>query len=129
MAVVRLTPSGGLDSLFGVGGYAATSVSTPAVDGAVDSYGRIVAVGFEGMTVARFNSWGALDSGFGNAGIVSGPGPSDLYGSGVRVDDQNRVVTAGYIQQGSDADAIVARYLIDGTPDPEWGTVGVVTTK
>ena len=74
---------------------------------------------------------GDLDVTFGGTGIIT----TDFFGdtdnaTAVAVQPDGKVVAAGWVQSGPDtttADFAVARYLSDGTLDPEFGTGGMVT--
>jgi uncharacterized delta-60 repeat protein len=74
----------------------------------------------------RFNSDGSIDETFGVNGVVivelgtSPPGIGDMF-----VDDLGRIVIAGSLtSQFMGADAYVARFLADGTPDNSFGANG-----
>src|SRR6185437_1995482 len=80
--------------------------------------------------VARFTTNGILDPNFGIAGVstISLSG-YQLTGETVAVDDQNRILLAGYaapVCGGMDQFA-VARFNFDGTPDTSFGTSGLAT--
>lgn len=80
LAMVRLTPDGGLDATFGTDGKVDLPIGAGEdwIEGiALDSSGRIAAAGFAASTggirdwlVARFTADGVLDSSFGTAGRV-----------------------------------------------------------
>ncbi len=72
---------------------------------------------------------GALDVEFGEGGLVLTPfgTPSDAPRDLVLLPD-GRAVAAGYDDTDSISDVALVRYLADGSPDPEFGTGGVVTT-
>lgn len=80
--------------------------------------------------VARFTTNGILDPNFGIAGVstISLSG-YQLTGETVAVDDQNRILLAGYaapVGGGMDQFA-VARFNFDGTLDTSFGTNGLAT--
>ncbi|HEX8913584.1 MAG TPA: Calx-beta domain-containing protein, partial [Humisphaera sp.] len=127
-----------LDPSFGDGGVA--GVPLPAA--VTVSYGRGMArladgslvTGVAGGTgrlqVARFTAAGAPVTTFGAGGVASlgapGAGGSQIVATDVAAAPGGKVVVAG--TRGSDGLA-VARYLDDGTPDPTFGTGGLVTTN
>jgi uncharacterized delta-60 repeat protein len=93
----------------------------------IDNFGRIVAVGgcpfdcgaFD-FELARYNSDGTLDNGFGNGGIVTthfGAIFSNNSSEAVAIDNLGRIVVAG----SSDGDAALARYNADGSLDTTFG--------
>lgn len=135
LAVARLHPDGSLDTTFGNGGYARTRIAreyyprgeaiTVQSDGKVvvagSSYGPDVLVDSD-FVVARFNTDGSLDAGFGDGGIVF-TDYGDLADSqdrarAVAVADDGAIVVAGITQQFSLA---VARLNADGSPDTTFG--------
>ncbi len=72
---------------------------------------------------------GSLDPTFGNGGKVSTSiGVADDFGISVAVQNDSKIVVAGYSYNGSDYDVAVVRYLSDGSPDSSFGTGGKVTT-
>ncbi len=73
----------------------------------------------------------ALDTTFGSNGVVvaggSAGGSGNDSGQAVVVDSQGRAVVAGYSTNANgDKDVAVWRFLQDGTPDPSFGTNGVL---
>ena len=102
-ALVRYLPDGRLDPAFGTAG---VSRAGPDLGGAHDMVqlgdGRLFLVGerlagdFREVAVARYRPDGALDSGFGSAGIVGtdvGPGHND--GAAASLYPDGRLVVAG----------------------------------
>lgn len=81
--------------------------------------------------VARFNADGSLDNGFGNGGLIDSQ--SSAFGStgqgrDVVIQDDGRIVVAGYAYLEDQYVFALARYLPNGTLDPTFGTGGEVTT-
>jgi len=127
--VVRYTPAGVLDATFGTGGKVTTDIGNSYDSGqavAIDSQGRIVVAGNSNnwagnsntgsnsdFAVARYTSAGVLDASFGGGdGVVTTAiGADDDRGLGVVVDSQDRIVVAGYSDNGSDFDFAVVRYV------------------
>ena len=141
--VARLTASGSLDSSFaGVGaltysvpktGYTSLNSVTLQRDG------RIVAAGnaLPGQPVAlflRITSNGHLDSSFGAGGAATLPAgdsvtvPNDPIGAyGVGIAAGGRIVGAGnYEHTGVEVDAAAYALTANGSPQPGFGTGGVV---
>ncbi|POX51521.1 calcium-binding protein [Streptomyces sp. Ru71] len=134
-ALSRHNPDGSLDPSFGGDGRVTTVVAPEFLDDyaggvAIQRDGKIVVVGtawrdFENccwFVVARYNSDGSLDTGFGGDGIVLAdniPGPTEALD--VAIDSSDRIVAAGY----SGGNAVVARYNPDGSPDTSFDGDGV----
>src|SRR5215475_1919847 len=151
-ALARYNSNGTLDTTFGTGGKVGTAFAsgsasyTQAFSVAVQPDGRIVAAGyteigaclFNGLelpcfdfAVARYNSNGTLDAGFGTGGRVTTDfgGPYDQAES-VAVQPDGRIVVAGAAARLTNTgfDFALARYNSNGTLDTTFGTSGKVTT-
>jgi len=143
-ALTRFNSDGTPDSSFGNAGVVSTDFSneghaTMAYAIAVDKFGRIVVAGesyplgkpFENsdFLLARYNSDGTLDSGFGIGGVVrteiSGGGSNDSAHS-VAIDAFGRIVAAGF--SGPPSKPALARYNSDGSLDGTFGIGGIVVT-
>jgi uncharacterized delta-60 repeat protein len=135
-ALARYTAAGTLDTSFGSGGV----VTTPIGPGgdliysvAIQPDGKIVAAGFaqEGSdydpALARYTVSGTLDTAFGVSGVVT-TSINDSRARGVAIQNDGRIVVAGWAHSGSDYDFAVMRYTVSGTLDTSFGTTGVVTT-
>jgi len=137
--VARYDPSGGQDMGFGTGGVVTTpigSVYAQANGIALQSDGKIVVAGYAGngsdwdFAVARYETNGNLDAGFGTGGVVTtSVGSDDDMAYAIDVQTDGKIVVAGYANSGSDYDFAVVRYDSDGVPDAGFGTGGVVTTS
>jgi uncharacterized delta-60 repeat protein len=99
----------------------------------VQADGKIVAAGYAqdaqgryNSELVRYNADGSLDLNFGANGIVSS-GPSFATGSGVAIQTDGRIVTAGAVF-GSPNHFALARYNVDGSFDTSFGTGGKVVT-
>lgn len=134
-----------LDPSFGTnGGWTPTRISTDptsptdyATSAAVDSMGRIVAVGYsqrpntppsnKNFAVARYNSNGTLDTTFNGTGYRSDQ--IDIYDCGsnaVAIDANNKIVVVGSGEfWGWGYDMAVVRYNTDGSRDNSFGSGGV----
>ena len=135
---------GALDTTFGTAGRVATGLSTAvfgfAMDVAVQPDGRIVVAGVvdngqttgEDFAVRRYESSGAVDSGFGVDGLVM----TDFAGGSdrayaVAVQPDGMILVAGHAAEpGPDgADFALARYTPAGVPDETFNGDGTVTTN
>ncbi|MEV0170217.1 calcium-binding protein [Streptomyces sp. NPDC050803] len=131
-AVARYLPDGGLDPAFGDGGLVTTSFEAGGAAGqdlALQPDGRIVVAGRAGTSgsdfaLARYNTDGSLDTGFGTGGRVTTAFAGEEEVRGVAVQPDGRIVAAGR----TGFDVALARYNPDGTLDSGFGTGGRVTT-
>jgi uncharacterized delta-60 repeat protein len=145
-AVTRYDPDGSLDSSFGVGGIVVTDFgggSSDAAEAVVrQSDGKIVVVGWRtsflapGSTdgdfaVARYNTDGSLDSGFGVAGRrTTNVGGTFDAATGVVVQPDGKLVVAGRAgdNEVNTWDFGLVRYNPNGTLDASFGVGGIVLT-
>jgi uncharacterized delta-60 repeat protein len=126
-ALARYNANGSLDTSFGSGGKVVTNFTGSSYDGAravaIQSNGKIVAAGFSNATgyyhnddfaLARYNADGNLDTSFGSGGKVltdfSGSGSFDWL-SGVAIQNDGKIVAAGYSEASGSSDFALARYL------------------
>lgn len=113
-ALARFNSDGSLDTLFGMGGVVTHTLGADGIrDLALQSDGKIVAVGGDPALLVRYNSDGTLDSGFGVGGMVATAGES-----AVALQSDGKVVTAGNI---GNTDFAVVRYGGDGNLDMTFG--------
>jgi uncharacterized delta-60 repeat protein len=146
-ALARLNADGSLDSTFGTGGEVITTI--PGRGAAVYSLalqpdGKIVACGYswDSLTpggtkvqfaLARYNSDGSLDNGFGISGLVGttvqaiGGSSGGPFNNAVAI-EQNGDLVVGGTYTGSKEEFAVARYLPNGELDPTFGSSGLVIT-
>ncbi len=142
-AVIRLLPSGALDSTWGTNGLVTTSIGNTGFYSAValQPDGKIVATGgvqfndnrSYDFAVARYLPDGGLDPSFGDAGVATtsfGPGPfQDDYPRSIVLQPDGRVLVGGYSETNSVTSTenfALARYNTDGSPDTAFGTAGKV---
>jgi uncharacterized delta-60 repeat protein len=136
LAVTRINQDGSLDTLFGIGGIAATSVSGGHGYGmTIQPDGKIVVVGntfsnaidSTDFSVVRFNSNGSLDLAFGNLGKVTTPvGTSSEWAHSVATQEDGKLVVAGNsLNNGINVFSVV-RYLENGALDTSFGNGGKV---
>ena len=81
--------------------------------------------------VERFLENGAVDPSFGIGGKVYSANAQELrYAYAVGVQSTGRVVVAGLVYDiNFDGNAMLLGFLPDGTPDPDFGTAGVVSSS
>ncbi|MBE2283891.1 MAG: cadherin-like beta sandwich domain-containing protein [Prosthecobacter sp.] len=121
-ALARFNTNGTVDTTFGNGGKVTTNVSGTSHDGyrgvLVMSDGRILAEGYSYSTggnydfaLARYNASGALDSSFGSGGTKTtdfGSTSEEAYGMALQND--GKILLAGYYRSGNNRDFAIARY-------------------
>lgn len=122
-ALVRYKPDGNLDPLFDGDGIVITPVGSGGENAnaaAIQPDGKIVVGGwsFNGaggndFALVRYNSNGALDSGFGAGGKVLTPfGTQGDIGNAIAIQTDGKIVLAGYTDNGTgENDFAVARYF------------------
>lgn len=135
-ALARYLPNGTLDMTFGPSqtGIVITDFGNwdRASAVAIDSQGRIVVVGTQRtdfaadhmMLVARYLPNGELDTSFQGGGSTfvfhDIAGDNGTFGHAVAIDDQNRIIAAGHVENGND-DFFVVRLNSDGHLDGGFG--------
>ncbi len=143
-ALVRYNRNGTLDSGFGNSGKVTMIIGTEAAASALalQADGKLVAVGWAlgyssfgqdvySFAVARYNSDGSLDGGFGTAGTIT---TSISYATDVAtavvVQSDGRLVVAGVTHPvGSSQGFALTRYNADGALDATFNSrSGIVTT-
>jgi uncharacterized delta-60 repeat protein len=139
-ALARYEVSGTLDTTFGTGGKVETSFGNSAETArgvAIQSDGKIVVAGetvpyFGGdhdFALARCNTNGSLDTGFGTGGILTTSFTSNNdYGEAVAIQSDGKIVVAGAANATGNEIFALARYDVDGNLDTTFGTDGRVTT-
>ncbi|PYK35323.1 MAG: hypothetical protein DME58_01610 [Verrucomicrobia bacterium] len=136
-AVARYNPDGTLDKTFGVGGKVQTDfpgLAAVASSVVVQPDGKIVVAGgafplftFLGdFKVVRYNSNGALDTSFGDSGIVTTTFPEGSYAFDVALQADGKIIAAGTVfvdfnpGESSNTDFALARYNPDGSASTRW---------
>jgi uncharacterized delta-60 repeat protein len=128
--LVRYNANGTLDTTFGTGGKVTTAFTggTYEENLAQQPDGKLVVVGETGAKwqVVRYNADGTLDPNFGTGGVVTTSFASSsttfdvaIYPNAGTVNDGKIIVVGG---------GAVARYNVNGTLDPTFGTGGEVLT-
>ena len=139
-ALARYNTDGSLDTTFGAAGNGKVSTnfsgkSDQSLAVAIQSDGKIVVAGNSGryppppfydFAVARYNTDGTLDSGFGSSGKVT----TNFSGSydtclAVAIQSDGKIVAVG---DSDGNDFALARYDTNGALDSTFGTGGKVTT-
>jgi uncharacterized delta-60 repeat protein len=134
--VARYTPEGSLDGSFGTGGIVITNLGdfTASRALALQSDGKIVVFGDNALffLLARYNSNGTLDTGFGNNGIESTQISNAFGCNGFDVAIQpgdGKIVAVGVSRSiPLGADFAMARYHEKGSLDISFDDDGIVTT-
>ena len=144
--VARFNSNGSLDQTFGNGGRTVFNFGDPASEGnavVLQSDGKIIVVGQTGagsyselndFALARFNSDGSFDQGYGNGGRVrthfDGEFNTGSTGrSAVLQPDGKLIVGGSYKTEGVAREFALARYNTDGSLDAAFGNAGKVTTS
>lgn len=136
MLVVRFMPDGTIDDTFGDEGQVIYPLGADAesYDIQLTTENKIVVSGFTAspdydydMLLMQFDTYGALDGGFGNEGVVtSNLGFYDV-GSALQIQEDGKILVAGGTGDGPpfDVEMAVWRYLADGTTDNSFGVDGI----
>ncbi|HOX01366.1 MAG TPA: right-handed parallel beta-helix repeat-containing protein [Candidatus Paceibacterota bacterium] len=138
--VLRLLPGGGLDPSFGLGGVVrfdgGTEANEKLWDVSIQTDGKIVAAGRGSATGAsddvlllRLDPEGQPDPAFGQGGVIyfGNPGTGSDLAEDLLVQPDGKILVAGQWHNGANTDALLLRYLPDGTLDPDFGNQGVYT--
>lgn len=130
--IVRFNTDGTVDSSYGSGGIARTNFAgvsqTRAMD--LDTAGRavLVAVGFPGVQLARFDTNGALDPTFGTDGMASYALPAGISiitaPSKAIVLPNGKILTVMNANRASDGVLVVMRFDANGRLDTAFGDGG-----
>ena len=141
--LARYNSDGSLDQTFGTAGKVKThfpgvdNTGSSATSVALQADGKLVVGGYRKQSdrtphefaLARYNSNGALDSAFGQAGkAMTRVGLGDAYSFGITLQSSGRIVLAGYSSTSLDHDFTLVGYTANGTLDSTFGTGGIVTT-
>jgi uncharacterized delta-60 repeat protein len=143
VAIAGFDSAGALDPSFGDGGM--RLIDTEETDRVIwigrDHADRIVVVGYRqlfgsacrfevciNLLLARFLADGSPDPSYGDGGVITIDSPQDRYPLDAAIDKDGRLVLVGRMEQRDETDrTVVARFLDDGSPDPEFGAGGSVT--
>ncbi|MCL4299379.1 MAG: hypothetical protein KJ077_26830 [Anaerolineae bacterium] len=133
-ALARYHDNGSLDSSFGNGGSITTSIGNDSQgeaiviqpDKKIVVVGQISTIGPAVFKLARYNSNGSLDSGFGNNGIVTTAIGNTAHSEAILIQPDGKLVVGGSSTDGNGF--TLARYNSNGSLDASFGSSGVVTT-
>jgi uncharacterized delta-60 repeat protein len=136
-ALVRYTANGALDTTFGSGGEVSTNYQVGGngrnASVAAQADGKIVLActtnGYGEFVVARFNTNGTADAGFGSGGVVlTQVNVSDSFG-GLAIQGDGKIVVSGSENNAATSPSLlcVLRYNTGGALDPGFGTGGIAT--
>lgn len=147
ICLARYKPDGTLDTNFGVGGLVTTAIapgagSDRANEVAIQADGKIITAGTCSMggatgddaCLARYDSFGALDTSFGIGGRVTtatAPAAGLDQALAVTIQADGKILTAGQCSMGAPTgiDACLARYETNGALDTSFGVGGRVITN
>ena len=125
-----------LDSTFGEEGVVTTSLDhfgDEAKAVTLDTNNRILVAGVSAnglnfdFSLARYNEDGTLDTTFSDNGVVTTQiGSGDDQAQAIALQEDGKIVVAGYAFNGQDSDFALARYMTDGRLDLEFGLGGIV---
>jgi uncharacterized delta-60 repeat protein len=131
-ALARYAADGSPDPSFGSSGEVTTAIgTTDAIQAlALQADGRIVAAGstsggiVQQVALARYNTDGSLDTTFGTGGkVTTAINSADASATAVAIQPDGRILVAGNALPFF----FLARYQANGSLDPAFGSVGIVT--
>lgn len=136
--LVRYNADGSLDTTFDADGLVTTDFNGTGDQGHVVSVqpdGKVIVAGTSGpgfgsvdLALARYNSDGALDATFGNAGRLTAPGAlSGTQGLSFVLQPDGKILLAGTSPATFGSDFSVLRFDSAGNPDPSFDSDGRVT--
>lgn len=133
-ALVRYNRDGTLDMSFGSGGKVLTTMGEGTARALViQNDGKIVVAGYSIapalLLLVRYNNNGSLDTTFGSGGIVQSAVGQRAAALAVALQEDGRIVAAGYSYNGSGNDFLLIRFHGNGTLDSTFGSGGIVTTR
>ena len=128
--LARFNPDGSLDAGFGQNGWGRSDLGGDdnVTSMGLQTDGKYVLQGFttDDFALARFNSDGSPDSGFGADGLVS-TAPDGFHGNALALESDGRIVAVGNIYDEADLTnqfALVG-YRSDGALDTGFGEDGL----
>jgi uncharacterized delta-60 repeat protein len=137
--LIRLNTDGSFDNTFGSSGIVITDFGTFGStirnikilgDNSIIAVGSVSINSNPDYAIAKYNSSGVLDNGFGFSGIVSTPiGTGDDFAYSLAVQSDGKLILAGYTKVGSVNNFSLARYNPNGTLDNTFDTDGKVITS
>ena len=143
VSVARYNSNGSADSTFNNGGLPVNPYGNPfryiGNSIAIQTDGKLVIGGYYindnrqvdvHFALFRLNNNGMIDSSFNGYGIASsGAGVNyNNYGTSVLIQNDNKILLAGYSYNGSSDDFTIARFNTDGSLDNNFSSDGLVVT-
>ena len=133
-ALIRCNPNGSLDTSFNSYGKVTTSfgVQAEAFDVLLQPDGKVIAtgslLGSSDFALARYSTYGTLDTSFDGDGKVTTDLSADeyLFSSALQLD--GKIVVAGYGLISGTYDFVLVRYAPNGSLDPTLDDDGWLTT-
>ncbi|MGE5804639.1 MAG: DUF1573 domain-containing protein, partial [Ignavibacteria bacterium] len=126
-AAVRFNDNGTLDNSFGIDGKVTTDLGNSGDIGtavAIQTDGKILVTGYSAisgihsnMALARYNSDGTIDTSLSASGRVINDMGDISLGNSIAVLSDNKILVAGYYNNGADNDFLVSRFNPNGTLD------------
>ncbi len=138
-ALVRYNPDGSLDATFDGDGKVTTDfggIIDQANSVAIQQDGKIIAAGYSRIgsntdfALARYNADGSLDTTFNTDGkLTTAIGSGTDQANSVAIQQDGKIVAAGYSRIGLTDDIALVRYNADGSLDTTFDGDGKVTTS
>ncbi len=139
-ALIRYNSDGSLDNSFDGDGIVVTTVDDYYDMGTsllIQNDGKLVVSGSSSaeetdfdFAVVRYNSDGSLDNTFGVGGKVKTDiENSDDFATCSALQDDDKIVVAGYSDKGFNNDFVIVRYNNDGSLDNTFGVEGIVNNS
>lgn len=123
------TPEGFVNISLGEGDDIARDIALQADGKVVVAGDSVTADGSSNFVLARFNADGTPDEGFGvaedgtpNGFVSTSLGEGNDYATGLAIQNDGKLVVAGYHQEGDSTNIAVARYEANGDLDQAFGT-------
>lgn len=122
-----------LDNTFGEGGVVRTIIGDDDAkaygmaiqqDGKIVLSGEVILDSFK-YGLARYNTNGSLDNNFGAQGVVTTTIGKNSFAKDVAIQEDGKIVQAGYIFVNGSYHAVAVRYLENGEMDAEFGENGI----
>lgn len=142
VAIARFHSDGTMDPSFGEDrmGLIDTGETDRVIWIGRDHADRIVLVGYRqlfgsgcrfevciNLLLARFLADGSPDPSYGDGGLITTDSPLDRFPLDAAIDEEGRLVLVGQMEQRDQTDrTFIARFLGDGSLDPEFGAAGIV---
>ncbi len=140
VALARYETNGTLDQTFGTNGKVLQNISnndSGVYSVVLDKDQKIIVAGYSNwfgtdyFTLLKYKSDGTLDDTFGNHATLKGMtftdfGASGAQAKGIAIQNDGKIVVAGYSDNSSNLDMALARYETNGTLDQAFGANGKV---